>query len=567
MKRTANTILILIFLLSFCLHGEALAARSSAGGGDLAESGGASTWIGIGAGVASMGLGTAFNSGMQAGINGANGLNSAGTLAVGAKDAFGNIAQAGTFTEGFSNSITNFASIQGFTSSLAATTALTQVNNFAGAAGNYYGWDPKVSIFTGAVLGGMVSGGMNPGQFGSSVYTPDTYLSSAGLWEINPYGAFNPTWTQTFNGVALGAVQGTIAGAIEAPLANSKGQLEPWVGPVAGLAGGFGTSMLVGGFTPGNMNSDISVVPRLEPKGAFSFGNDFIASNAFGNALSNTVSSIPYTAFDIGFGYATKNMDYGDRFIASQASTGLRQAVGTLWEIPDMEKYASFKADQIAKQQPQRLWGPVNNPFIQGNGSGLQGPGARLNEAPTPSPLPTETGAALSQQQNAEDNLRDQQFNDLIDVSKYFNAAGSKNAPASGAYIETKTELIGPTNSTSGPALQSRIGSDEGGNFIGLNPSTQGPIDMPSARNDFYGAYFPTATSIDMPQAISEYRGAYFPTASPMEMPGAYNQYQGAMYPQASIGISDTQSGINYIMNNSSLTNYTIDTNSRIGGN
>lgn len=167
--------------------------------------------------------------------------------------------------------------------------AVSQSGRAMSMAGQYYGWDPKATLFASSIVSSMVGGGLNPGQFGVS-------------------GAFN--------GIAMGGVYGIMDGAILAGLANDRGQLPPWAGPVAGLASGFGTGLISGGLT--NSSNE------------FSFGNDYNLSNAFGTAMYNTASSVPNTAIGIGLGYATEGQDRQDAYMINQAGSGLYQVGGAI---------------------------------------------------------------------------------------------------------------------------------------------------------------------------------------------------------------------------------------------
>jgi len=191
--------LILIFCLF--LQPVAFAARSSAGGGKVAKFDVGKWAIGTGIGLASMGVGNAVS----------NAVFTDATLAT-------NLRGLGTFST-WGN---NYAIIAG----------TNQVGRAVGAMGTYYGWNPKSTIFVSSLATGMASGGINPGQFGSE-------------------GVLTNSVVGLKNGIALGAISGSIEGGILSGLADKKGQLPIWAGPAAGMAGNFATGYVVNGFSTG----------------------------------------------------------------------------------------------------------------------------------------------------------------------------------------------------------------------------------------------------------------------------------------------------------------------------
>ena len=240
--------------------------RSSAGGGEIAEFDVGRWAVGTAIGLGSFTLGSAVAGGMNA------------------------AAQGGTFAQGFS-SVSTGLTLTNFANNYNIVGALGQVNRAVGLAGQYYGWDPRATIFISSVATGAIGGGLNPGQFGSAV-------------------------SGTLNGVALGTINGAVEGGILAATANSDGEIPLWAGPVAGLAGGFATGTLAGGFTPQN--------------GSFSFGNNFSLGTGMRSAAMSTVASLPSTALGIGMNYATAGMDRWDAYMVRQAASGLYPMAGAV---------------------------------------------------------------------------------------------------------------------------------------------------------------------------------------------------------------------------------------------
>ena len=244
-------VLVLIFSLMFQPCAFAL-GRSNAGGGKLASFSVGKWAAGTAIGLASFTLGSALASSMTGGTG------------------FSTLGSMTTWTNNYSVMI-----------------AVEQSGRAMSLAGQYYGWDPKATIFASSIVSSMVGGGLNPGQFGV---------------------------TGAFNGMAMGGIYGSIDGAALAGLADDKGQVPAWAGPVAGLAAGFGTGFVSGGFTN---SSD-----------QFSFGNDFDSNNGFGVGVFNTVSGLPGAGISAGLGYASQGKDRQDSYIINQAGSGLYPVAG-----------------------------------------------------------------------------------------------------------------------------------------------------------------------------------------------------------------------------------------------
>ncbi len=200
--------LVSLFLI-FCLFLQpvAFAARSSAGGGKEAKFDTGKWMTGTAIGLGSMAVGSSIAGGL------------------------GNIDKTGGFSAGFNTSFKSAMGIQSFATNYSILAATNQVGRAVGAMGQYYGWNPRSTIFVSSLATGMASGGINPTQFGNSVVDSNLLSPSIG------------------NGVALGAISGATEGAILSGLADKKGNLPIWAGPAAGLVGNFATGYVVNGFS------------------------------------------------------------------------------------------------------------------------------------------------------------------------------------------------------------------------------------------------------------------------------------------------------------------------------
>jgi len=274
--KIAALCLVCAFIFSSIIIKDAYAARSRAGDGDTASFDAAKWAEGTAIGIASYTLGSAISSGIDSAI-----------------DKQG-------FEEGFNKSINGMSildktsSLGRWTTSFATTTATSQASRATSMIGNYYGWDPKGTLVASSIVGGAVSGGLNPGNFGSSI--SNTVGGVAGATQSFRV-AIDP-----LSGMAIGAIGGGVEGAILRGSANHDGRVEAWKTGVAGLTENMVTGGIVGGF-----NKD----------GTFSFGNNFNWSNAAGQGalpgvITTTLRSIPSTALSVGVQSRTKYMSTQD---------------------------------------------------------------------------------------------------------------------------------------------------------------------------------------------------------------------------------------------------------------
>lgn len=272
-----------VFIFSCVFPQEALASRSDAGGGDLAEFDVGKWALGTAISVVSLGIGSAVSSGI-------NTMWEAGS--------------ASAFSTGFTESISSWSSLSTWADKYAVFAATSQVSNAVGRMGRYYDWDPGLTLFVSSVGSGIVGGAFNPSSVGTGIV-------SDGL----KFGQFSVPVTGIINGMALGAINGAVEGGILMSLADEKGKLPPWAGPVAGLAGNFATGAIVGGFSQ---------------SGGFSFSNGFNPQAALGTAVYNTLRSLPSAAIGVGVNYLTEDMDRQDAFIVKQAFSGLYRVADTV---------------------------------------------------------------------------------------------------------------------------------------------------------------------------------------------------------------------------------------------
>lgn len=298
-KKLIFGILVIFLCLTFSFKQVAFASglgRSAAGGGEMAEFNFGQWAAAQGIGIASFFIGSAIGSAIET-----------GSFAQGFSNTFAMGNEALSAGTGFYGTFTTFAVAQN----------IGLATGQLGSALSNSGMDPRAAIFLSSVLGGAISGGLNPGGvlgigFNSAV--------DAGVY----------TAQGVLSGMALGAVQGAVSGGILAALADDKGQTPFWAGPVASLAGGFATNLLVGGFSPtvtaGNGETAIATA-------SFSFGNNFSFDNALSYSMKNLVNSIPLTALHIGINAFTQDMKPGDRMIWQAAFSGLDPIVGALTNV------------------------------------------------------------------------------------------------------------------------------------------------------------------------------------------------------------------------------------------
>jgi hypothetical protein len=232
--KIVSIILVWSLLVSFVFVKEALAARKGAGGGELAEFDSGKWILGTAIGAASSTLGSCLASGMA--------------------------GESMNFSTSFNNWLTNYS----------VSTTLSQVNRAVSWYGMDQGWSPKKTLFVSSIVGGVVSGGLNPAQFGKEI--------------------------TTLEGMGLGTVEGTIEGAMIASAANKQGQVPASAGPVAGLVSGIVSNSLATG--------------ELD--------------------LGRPISRIPSVCLQIKVNKATENMDRGDAYILSQAVGGLYPVIDTV---------------------------------------------------------------------------------------------------------------------------------------------------------------------------------------------------------------------------------------------
>ncbi|MFH0763276.1 MAG: hypothetical protein V1925_05255 [Candidatus Omnitrophota bacterium] len=308
--------LVLTFVFAFQPLAFA-SGRSSAGGGELAEFDVGKWALGTAIGIGSSCIGSAISDNIR-------GINPPG----------------GSFANAFSNWQSNYS----------ISLATGQVNRAFGAAGQYYGWNPKSTIFISSIATGIVGGGLNPGSFGNAV-------------------------TSTGRGMALGAINGTIEGAILAGAMNKEGQIPAWAGPAANLVSGYATSFIAGGLTSQGLKEqiilpeDITYVYPAEilgeaplpakpfyalrnadgttafqsvnfdsekgfiakvPVSNFSFSNNFNSGEAFKSAGISMIKSLPATMVNVGVNYMTQDMKAQNAYIVKQAFSGLDPIVNAV---------------------------------------------------------------------------------------------------------------------------------------------------------------------------------------------------------------------------------------------
>jgi len=383
LKKNYNLVKILTFLLfasTLLAPQEALAARKDAGGGDIEKFSNEKFAINTAITLGSMYIGNAISSGINASAAGSQGYSSTGQFL--GKGASG----TATFSQGFGSSLSSGLSLNGVASNLGTATALTQVGNAVGAMGNYYGWNPKTTLFISSVAQGVGSGVLNPAS-ASPIQGVGGTLTGGSL------GVNDGLLTRA----AFGGIEGAIEGGILVSAADSKGRVEPWVGPVANLASSFTTGVLAAGLTSQgekiptdptklqavNENGIITYQPApidrstatfkelgaatwVNQPGKTSFGNinKFNFQSGFERGFSNVVRALPATAISTGVGYATQKMDWQDRQMVQAAVTGLYPVAGTLQALPDnINRYGALSEQARTfnlRSMPDKDWQHAN---------------------------------------------------------------------------------------------------------------------------------------------------------------------------------------------------------------
>jgi hypothetical protein len=274
--RVFSVCIVLFLTFSFVFPKESLAYRSRDGGGDIVNFDFGKWAASAAIGMVSSAVGSAIASG------------------------FGNVLSTGAgFTDGFAGSFSSLSGIDSWGTNFVNSTAVGQAQNAVGMAGSYYGWDPRSTIFISSIAGGIVGGGLNPGNFGSGV-----------AQSVN--GAIG-----TLNGMGIGLVEGSLEGAILMSAADKKGRVDPLAGALANLAGSLVTGSLSGGLTG--------------PTGEFSFSNigDFNFANAVQRGLGTALRNIPSAGVNYGVQSITKNMDKQDAAMIKSAFLGVNYIVNT----------------------------------------------------------------------------------------------------------------------------------------------------------------------------------------------------------------------------------------------
>jgi len=216
--RLISAILVFSFMASFVMPGEALAARSRAGGGDVPEFSFSDFAV-----TAGIGVGTAI---IGSSIGGA--LGSVWDGIKGGLDATTIVSNMGSaFTSGFS-SAPSFTTtmISGYNTFMAGT----QVVRAVGSAGVYYDWNPATTFILSSVASGVTGGLLNPGSALGSAFNKT--VSNTGF----------TAFTTMLKGAAVGGLGGLASSEVAVLIDRdriSQG-LSPGVGAqIAGYTAGF----------------------------------------------------------------------------------------------------------------------------------------------------------------------------------------------------------------------------------------------------------------------------------------------------------------------------------------
>ena len=212
--------LTLFFMSSFILPCQALAARSSAGGGDLASVDFSKLALGIGMDIAGTIVGGAVKSAVGAGVS---------SLISGAdsSDVFSNMSNA--FTNSLSNNFTGVGLLSTVSTGVTNYSVNMNVQRAVAMAGNYYGWSLSKTFLISSILSGAAQGFVNP-----SVGSFERSISTASIPIDIPI-------TDFIKSSAVGALEGAAKGAaivaIDANRINRRQDLS-MTAKIAGSAAG-----------------------------------------------------------------------------------------------------------------------------------------------------------------------------------------------------------------------------------------------------------------------------------------------------------------------------------------
>ncbi len=337
-RKIIALIVFLAMIVSVILPQEALARRSSAGGGEIAEFDAGSFAMSAGMSIGTFVIGGALTSGI-------GGLFSGG-------DALG------SFTNSLSNSLTN--PLGTMTTGFSTFAATTQISRAFNAMGSYYEWNPQ------------------------STYLLSSIASAAGIGMINPSTALGNLVGgldgSTLSGVAAGTATGALDGLGRAGLILAidgdkiaKGQQPGPLAQIAGMAAGiFSTELGRYGFN----NAAYTTVGPGDPISGLLNQWPKIATNALGVAAAGALGD-------------KDNGEFIQNIVGSLAAPLLNGVVDSyrltpaLWSMQDSEwsnqmqrKYdiqdSTFTAsDIIAKAAINQLYSLPAGLISMGVGAGL----------------------------------------------------------------------------------------------------------------------------------------------------------------------------------------------------
>ena len=289
---------LIVFILSAQVSINDVYARSS-GGGKMGKFSAGKFAAGVGIGLASMAVGNAISSGIN-------------SVAAGG-DFFSGVAATATnpAVAGFSGSISSWGNIGTWMVSYNSMAALTQLNSGIGMMGQQQGWGSGATILISSIAGGAIGGILNP--------SATLGLDSPSIAQSPALSIPNFTFSNCMKAAGVGVITGTVQGGINAALADSDGNVAPWAGALAGLAGSFVGSI-----------ASSAIAPVIGSK-----STGFAKAGSFGEAVRygaiSAFQSIPSHAIGMGVGYITKDMDRQNAFMVNQAFRGVYPVAGSVW--------------------------------------------------------------------------------------------------------------------------------------------------------------------------------------------------------------------------------------------
>lgn len=231
-----------VFIFSNISSQQALASRSKAGGGKLAEFDFSKLAISVGISLGSMAIGSAINSGLQNAYGQLVGQSSGqldpqllGFVNEGLISPVSKVATPGIWAS-MGGSLAKSFSVSNMASGLSTFSAVSQVGRAAGTMGNYYGWSPSTILIISNAASSATAGFLNP-----AIALGDAIPQSVSLGSESVQSAYYGALSTMAKGALVGGLTGLASsGAVVAIDADKINEgKEPGIpGQIAGLVAG-----------------------------------------------------------------------------------------------------------------------------------------------------------------------------------------------------------------------------------------------------------------------------------------------------------------------------------------